>query len=71
MIAKNDMMGVLLGACPSFVPQWKAFQEEWRDETDDPPLYLALAEFARHLIGKLEERETAELPAVFVAARPE
>jgi hypothetical protein len=67
MIAKNDMMRVLLDACPSFAPQWQAFEDEWRSEADDLPLYLVLADFARHLIGMVERGDTAELPAVFRA----
>lgn len=66
MIAKDDMMGVLLDACPAFAPQWEAFRDEWREEADDLPLYLVLADFARHLIGMVERGETAGLPAVFV-----
>ncbi len=58
-------MGVLLEACPSFAPHWQAFQDEWREEADDLPLYLVLADFARHLIGMVERGEMAELPAVF------
>jgi hypothetical protein len=27
MIAKDDMMAVLLDGCPSFAPQWQAFQD--------------------------------------------
>lgn len=65
MIAKNDMMDVLLDACPSFVPQWQTFQDEWREEADDLPLYVALADFARHLISMVERGETAGLPAAF------
>jgi hypothetical protein len=67
VIAKDDMMGVLLAACPSFAPQWQAFQDEWRDEAHDLPLYLVLADFARHLIGMVERGETSALPAVFTA----
>lgn len=67
MIAKDDMMGVLLDVCPSFAPQWEAFQDEWREAADDLPLYLVLADFARHLIGLLERGETAGLPALFAA----
>jgi len=33
----------------------------------DLPLYLALGDFAWHLIGMLERGETASLPAVFAA----
>lgn len=65
MIAKNDMIVVLLDACPSFAPQWRAFVEEWREEASDMPYYLALADFARHLIGMFERGEMANLRAVF------
>lgn len=67
MIAKDDMMRVLLAACPSFAPQWEAYNNEWRDSDDEMPLYLALADFARHLVGMVERGETAVLPAVFAA----
>ncbi|HKB39482.1 MAG TPA: hypothetical protein VKD72_23800 [Gemmataceae bacterium] len=66
MIAKDDMIGVLLDACPSFAPRWQAYLDEW-EEAADPPLYRALAEFAQHLIGMLERGETAGFPAVFAA----
>jgi hypothetical protein len=67
MIAKDDMMGILLDACPSFAPQWEAFRGEWREEAADLPLFLVLADFARHLIGLLERGEMAVLPAAFAA----
>jgi hypothetical protein len=67
MIAKDDMMGVLLAACPSFAPQWEEFLDEWRDEADDLPLYLVLADFARHLIALVELGRTSDLPDVFAA----
>jgi hypothetical protein len=40
MITKDDMIDVLIDACPSFAPQWQAFQREWRAEGNDLPLYL-------------------------------
>ncbi len=67
MIAKDNMMGVLVEACPSFAPQWEEFQEEWREKADDMPLYMAMADFARHLIGMVERGEMAGLPSVFAA----
>jgi hypothetical protein len=66
MIARNDMMAVLIEACPSFMPQWKAFQEEWRQEAELPE-YVALADLARHLIGLLERADTSAFPALFAA----
>lgn len=67
MIAKGQMMAVLLDACPSFHPTWEAWLAEWAESANDLPLYLALSEFARHLIGMLERSETASFPAVFQA----
>lgn len=39
--------------------------QEWQDEGDDLPLYLALADFARHLIGMLEQGETDTFSRIF------
>lgn len=64
MIGKDEMMGVLVEACPSFAPHWRAFLDEWQDDSD-PPLYIALGNLARHLIGMLERGETTTFPAVF------
>jgi hypothetical protein len=64
-ITKDEMMGQLLEACPSFLPQWRAFLDEWEEDADEPPLYIALGELARHLVGMLERGETGSFPAVF------
>jgi hypothetical protein len=64
MLAKDDMMPVLLDACPSFATPWQEFLAEWRGD-DHLPLYTALGDLARHLIGLVERGETNELPAVF------
>ncbi len=66
VITKDDMIGVLIDGCPSFAPRWQEFTEEWQEERD-LPLYLALSDFARHLIGLLERGETAGFPAIFAA----
>ena len=67
MIGKNNMMPVLNEACPSFAPKWEEFQNKWRKEADDLPLYIVLGDLARHLIGMVERGEVAGLPAVFAA----
>ena len=58
-------MNLMLSACPSFQAQWKSFNDEWKDEPGGLPLYLALADLARHLIGMLERGETASFPGIF------
>jgi hypothetical protein len=65
MISKDEMMPLLLEACPSFHPQWHKFLDEWRDEAKNLPLYLALTDFARHLIGLLERDDRDSLVKVF------
>lgn len=67
MITKAEMMDVLLEACPSFTPRWNAFLDEWQDEKNDLPLYLALSKFVRHLIEMEQRGETQGFEAIFQA----
>jgi hypothetical protein len=67
VISKDDMMPVLVDVCPSFNAQWLAFLDEWREEKHDLPLYVALGDFARHMIGMLEGGETDAFPSIFAA----
>jgi hypothetical protein len=64
MIGKIDMMQPLLEACPSFQAAWDAFLLEWSEETDKP-IYLALAELARHLISMLAAGDASDLTRAF------
>ncbi|MGE6783663.1 DUF7674 family protein [Ensifer adhaerens] len=64
-IDRSNMFEPLLQADRSFAETWAAFEEEWRDDDELPPLYLALAELARHLIRKLEAGDTPDFRAVF------
>jgi len=57
------MFPLLLAACPSFGPTWSDLLQDWQEEP--LPHYLALAEFARHLIAMLERADTSTFPAVF------
>jgi hypothetical protein len=38
VVAKDDMMDALLGACPTFEPSWREFLNEWQGESEDIPL---------------------------------
>ena len=67
MIGKDLMMDMLIDVCPSFRPKWEAFRDHWKESADDLPIYLALADFARHLIGMLERSETANFLSIFQA----
>ena len=64
VITSADMMEPLLEACPAFRPTWVAFLEEWRSEPE-LPLYLAIADLARHLISALAVGDAETLTRVF------
>ena len=59
-------MQVVLAACPSFADGWEEFQRYWADEPD-PPLYVALGAFARHLVTLLESGDADALESAFEA----
>jgi len=65
MISKNDMFEPMLAACPTFLPAWRAFLEQWKDSKDGLPYYLALGDLARHLVEQLDAGATKQFEAVF------
>lgn len=64
MIARSEMMPLMLQACPSFDGEWRRFLQAW-SEAPELPLYLALGDLARHLIERLARRDVSTFPAVF------
>lgn len=60
------MMQVILTGCPAFLERWQAFQRDWADDPE-PPLYIALGDFARHLVLLLERGDIGGLEAAFEA----
>ena len=75
-VTPEQMMVLLLAACPSFEPEYQEFLEEWEDNefaVDEDgnyalPYYLALAELARHLVRVLQAGDTEEVQRVFNVA---
>ncbi len=65
MITRDEMFLPILRATPSFSQKWDAFLEEWKDEDDGYPYYLALADLARHMIGVLSSGKTDEIRSIF------
>jgi hypothetical protein len=61
------MMDVLLAASPTFAEEWDRFRREWADEAEGLPLYLALSDFARHVIAFLEAKDDERLRRIFDA----
>ena len=64
MITKAEMLPLLLEASPSFGAKWGEFLGGWRGQSD-PPLYNALGDFARHVVGLLEIHNEPDLTKVF------
>ena len=61
MITRDQMMPLLIEACPSFRGPGEEFLAYWADETE----YLALAELASHLIDLLERHNTESVAGIF------
>jgi hypothetical protein len=63
MISRDQIVPLLLTACPSFQEPWRRYIEDSLYEPD--LIYLHLAEFSRHLINLLQGQSCEEFPAVF------
>ena len=59
-IEQNQVMPLLLNACPSFTEKW----EDYVREEDTALIYLCLGEFARHLLELYRQGEVGEFPAI-------
>jgi hypothetical protein len=60
MISKTQVIPMLLEACPSFRTAW----DEHRTEYGDDLLYVALGDFARHLLHLHQHDQTESFTAV-------
>ena len=58
MIEQNQVMPLLLRACPSFEEDWSTFLAEHGDE---PLLYVSAGDFARHLLSLYRAGRVQEL----------
>ena len=62
MITKDQVMPLLLEACPSFSEKLKEHRAFYEDED---LLYVELGEFAHHLVELHKSNQAGEFPAVF------
>lgn len=63
MITRDQVMSMLLAACPSFLERWKAYLAEPDYEAN--LLYIDLGELAHHVLELAIGGATAEFPALF------
>ena len=62
MIRREQVIGMLLEACPSYHARWKACRED--PGFDAELLYVHLGDFADHVIDLLSRDDRAELGAL-------
>jgi hypothetical protein len=63
-VTRANMFEAILVADPSFLPHWQKFNVDWADDAE-PPLYLALASLAEHLLERLGRGDTEGFGSVF------
>ena len=63
MITRDQVMPMLLGACPSFREPWEEYVGD--PAYDEELLYIHLGEFARHLVSLQKAGCTSEFVSVF------
>ncbi len=64
MITSNEVMPLLLEACPSFLPMWHAVEAENRNEENVGGRlhYIDAGKFIRHLVALRIANRTDEFP---------
>lgn len=67
MIVADEVMALLLKACPSFADTWRVIEVENGPDDDSATRlhYVDAGEFARHLVDLQKAGTTAEFPRVF------
>lgn len=64
MILKEQMLPMLVETCPTFTDKWEIHKKEYADEENYLP-YIALGNFARHLIELEKQNQIGEFENVF------
>jgi hypothetical protein len=64
-IKKQEVMELLLKACPSYQGRWKIHIEENYGADEEQLLYIDLGDFAHHLIDLYKTNELEEFPEIF------
>ena len=68
MIHKQQIMGMLVDACPSFAKRFaEGMAADYLDDSGNLLHYIALGDFARHILSLLSMGKLDEFPAGFAA----
>lgn len=65
MIARDEVMPVLLEACPSYGARWSSYRAD--SDFQDDLLYIHLGDFACHVVDLLGRGELTEISAISAA----
>ncbi|HEX9061059.1 MAG TPA: hypothetical protein VF941_12840 [Clostridia bacterium] len=65
MILRDNVMTLLVDACPSFKNKWEEHLQDIWDRTSETILYTDFSELARHLSSLVENNHFEEFPAIF------
>lgn len=65
LIEKQEVMKLLLKACPSYQDRWKEYFADIYDEGDEQLLYCDLGDFSDHLIELFKTNNLNEFPETF------
>ncbi len=65
MIGKQEMMELLIKACPSYESRWTKYIAQ--PEYDPELVYVHIGDFADHLVHLFQQGNIAEFPSVFDA----
>ena len=65
MITKDQMVPMILEACPSFTKKFEEFEEDWKGEDEEAPLYILLGDLAEHIVYLHQSNTVKEFPSLF------
>ncbi len=64
-IEKQEVMNLLLKACPSYKERWNDYFTESYSDGEEQLLYVDLGDFAHHLIDIYKTDKLIEFPEIF------
>lgn len=64
-ISKDEVMKLLLEACPSYNTKWQEYVRENYETGEEHLLYIDLSDFSSHIIDLFKQDKIDEFPAVF------
>lgn len=64
-ISKQEVMNVLLAACPSYKTRWLQYYKENYDDSEEQLIYSELTDFAYHFIDLYKHNQISEFPRIF------